>query len=53
MPPVANPRAPYRSERKPEIGPADQEADSLGQHQDPALNGVAAKLTPCRGSQIP
>ena len=53
MPPVAKPRAPYRSERKPEIGPATRKPTVCGSIRIPALSGVAAKLTPCRGSQIP
>ena len=49
IPPVANGRGPYRSERIPEIGPAMRKPIVSGSIRIPAQSGVAAKLTPCYG----
>ncbi len=53
MPPVANGRAPYRSERIPETGPAIRKPAVSGSMAIPAHSGVTLKAYPCCGSQIP
>ena len=53
MPPVANGRAPKRSDRMPDIGPAMRKPKVSGKMAIPAHNGVRAKSYPCSGNQMP
>ena len=53
MPAVANGRAPKRSDRNPEVGPAIRNPAVSGSMKMPAQSGVCSKLKPCCGSQMP
>ena len=53
IPPVANGRAPKRSDRYPDVGPEISSPIVSGSMNRPARSGVWVKSTPCSGSQIP
>jgi hypothetical protein len=53
IPPVAKGRAPKRSERIPDTGPAIRNPAVSGSMAMPAINGVRENEYPCSGNQIP
>jgi hypothetical protein len=53
IPPVPNPRAPKRSDRYPEAGPVDKQANGEREDVEAGVPGVLVKSYPCWGSQIP